>query len=119
MRRDEGRLAHGLEILCYEWERTRARASCSGDAAPVHPTQAPAFQRWEGGGARATRRRPAAPFARRCASGTGPTPSPLESRRLLGLGWTFEQVLTALVVPAALAAIAVLIKVWVSHSDAT
>ena len=88
MRRDEGRLAHGLEILCYEWERTRARDSCSGDAAPVHPTQAPAFQRWEGGGARATRRRPAPPFARRCASGTGPTPSPLESRRLLGLGWT-------------------------------
>ncbi|EGH34613.1 hypothetical protein PSYJA_38923, partial [Pseudomonas syringae pv. japonica str. M301072] len=36
-----------------------------------------------------------------------------------GLGWTFEQVLTALVVPAALAAIAVLIKGWVSHSDAT
>ncbi|KPC58327.1 4-hydroxybenzoate transporter [Pseudomonas amygdali pv. morsprunorum] len=38
---------------------------------------------------------------------------------LLGLGWSFEQVLTALVVPAALAAIAVLIKGWVSHSDAT
>ncbi len=38
---------------------------------------------------------------------------------LLGLGWTFEQVLTALVIPAALAAIAVLIKGWVSHSDAT
>ncbi|MBC3950731.1 MFS transporter [Pseudomonas folii] len=38
---------------------------------------------------------------------------------LLGLGWNFEQVLTALVVPAALAAIAVLIKGWVSHSDAT
>lgn len=38
---------------------------------------------------------------------------------LLGLGWTFEQVLTALVVPAALAALAILIKGWVSHSDAT
>ncbi len=38
---------------------------------------------------------------------------------LLGLGWNFEQVLTALVVPAVLAAIAVLIKGWVSHSDAT
>ncbi|WP_122666154.1 MFS transporter [Pseudomonas viridiflava] len=38
---------------------------------------------------------------------------------LLGLGWNFEQVLTALVVPAALAALAVLIKGWVSHSDAT
>ena len=38
---------------------------------------------------------------------------------LLGLGWNFEQVLTALVVPAALAAIAVLVKGWVSHSDAT
>ncbi|MCD5971625.1 MFS transporter [Pseudomonas quasicaspiana] len=38
---------------------------------------------------------------------------------LLGLGWNFEQVLTTLVVPAALAAIAVLIKGWVSHSDAT
>ena len=38
---------------------------------------------------------------------------------LLGLGWTVEQVLTALVIPAALAAIAVLIKGWVSHSDAT
>ncbi|MEG5263527.1 MFS transporter [Pseudomonas sp. JDS28PS106] len=38
---------------------------------------------------------------------------------LLGLGWNFEQVLTALVVPAALAALAILIKGWVSHSDAT
>ena len=38
---------------------------------------------------------------------------------LLGLGWSFEQVLTALVVPAALAALAILIKGWVSHSDAT
>ncbi|MCI8212913.1 4-hydroxybenzoate transporter [Pseudomonas sp. S25] len=38
---------------------------------------------------------------------------------LLGLGWNFEQVLTALVVPAALAALAVLVKGWVSHSDAT
>ncbi|WP_397453289.1 MFS transporter [Pseudomonas sp. NA-150] len=38
---------------------------------------------------------------------------------LLGLGWNFEQVLTALVVPAALAACAVLIKGMVSHADAT
>jgi AAHS family 4-hydroxybenzoate transporter-like MFS transporter len=38
---------------------------------------------------------------------------------LLGLGWNFEQVLTALVVPAALAALAILIKGQVSHSDAT
>ncbi len=38
---------------------------------------------------------------------------------LLGLGWNFEQVLTALVVPAALAAIAVVIKGLVSHADAT
>ncbi len=38
---------------------------------------------------------------------------------LLGLGWNFEQVLTALVIPAALASIAVLIKGWVSHADAT
>lgn len=38
---------------------------------------------------------------------------------LLGLGWNFEQVLTALVVPAALATLAVLIKGWVSHADAT
>ncbi|WP_440061516.1 MFS transporter [Pseudomonas syringae] len=38
---------------------------------------------------------------------------------LLGLGWNFEQVLTALVIPAALAALAILIKGWVSHSDAT
>jgi AAHS family 4-hydroxybenzoate transporter-like MFS transporter len=38
---------------------------------------------------------------------------------LLGLGWNFEQVLTALVIPAALAAVAVLIKGLVSHADAT
>jgi AAHS family 4-hydroxybenzoate transporter-like MFS transporter len=38
---------------------------------------------------------------------------------LLGLGWNFEQVLTALVVPAALATAAVLIKGLVSHADAT
>ncbi len=38
---------------------------------------------------------------------------------LLGLGWSFEQVLTALVVPAAVATAAVLIKGWVSHADAT
>ncbi|WP_060482469.1 MFS transporter [Pseudomonas sp. NBRC 111119] len=38
---------------------------------------------------------------------------------LLGLGWTFEQVLTALLVPAALAAVAVVIKGIVSHADAT
>ena len=38
---------------------------------------------------------------------------------LLGLGWNFEQVLTALVVPAALAALAILVKGWVSHCDAT
>ncbi|MBK4991095.1 MFS transporter [Pseudomonas sp. S36] len=38
---------------------------------------------------------------------------------LLGLGWTLEQVLTALLVPAALAAVAVVIKGIVSHADAT
>lgn len=38
---------------------------------------------------------------------------------LLGLGWSFEQVLTTLAVPAALAASAVLIKGLVSHADAT
>lgn len=38
---------------------------------------------------------------------------------LLGLGWSFEQVLTALVVPAALATLAVLVKGMVSHADAT
>ncbi len=38
---------------------------------------------------------------------------------LLGLGWNFEQVLTALVIPAALATFAVLVKGWVSHADAT
>lgn len=38
---------------------------------------------------------------------------------LLGLGWNFEQVLTALVVPAAIAATAVVIKGLVSHADAT
>jgi AAHS family 4-hydroxybenzoate transporter-like MFS transporter len=38
---------------------------------------------------------------------------------LLGLGWNFEQVLTALVIPAALATTAVLIKGFVSHADAT
>lgn len=38
---------------------------------------------------------------------------------LLGLGWNFEQVLTALVVPAASATCAVLIKGLVSHADAT
>ncbi|MFJ4143212.1 MFS transporter [Pseudomonas sp. NPDC089734] len=38
---------------------------------------------------------------------------------LLGLGWNFEQVLTALVIPAALAALAIVIKGWVSHADAT
>ncbi|MBB2495202.1 MFS transporter [Aquipseudomonas ullengensis] len=38
---------------------------------------------------------------------------------LLGLGWNFEQVLTALVVPAAIASVAVVIKGLVSHADAT
>lgn len=38
---------------------------------------------------------------------------------LLGLGWNFEQVLSALVVPAALATVAVVIKGLVSHTDAT
>lgn len=38
---------------------------------------------------------------------------------LLGLGWNFAQVLTALVVPAALATLAVLVKGYVSHADAT
>ena len=38
---------------------------------------------------------------------------------LLGLGWSFEQVLTALLLPAAVATIGVLVKGWVSHADAT
>ncbi|WEK32018.1 MAG: MFS transporter [Candidatus Pseudomonas phytovorans] len=38
---------------------------------------------------------------------------------LLGLGWNFEQVLTALLVPAGLAAVAVIVKGFVSHADAT
>ncbi|EKT4455687.1 MFS transporter [Pseudomonas putida] len=38
---------------------------------------------------------------------------------LLGLGWNFEQVLTALLVPAALATVGVVVKGLVSHSDAT
>lgn len=38
---------------------------------------------------------------------------------LLGLGWNFEQVLTALLVPAALATVAVIVKGLVSHADAT
>ncbi|EKT4566484.1 MFS transporter [Pseudomonas putida] len=38
---------------------------------------------------------------------------------LLGLGWTFEQVLTALLVPAALATMGVVVKGLVSHADAT
>lgn len=38
---------------------------------------------------------------------------------LLGLGWDFAQVLTALVIPAALATAAVFIKGMVSHADAT
>lgn len=38
---------------------------------------------------------------------------------LLGLGWNFEQVLTALIVPAAIATAAVVIKGMVSHADAT
>lgn len=38
---------------------------------------------------------------------------------LLGLGWSFEQVLTALLVPAALATVGVIVKGLVSHSDAT
>lgn len=38
---------------------------------------------------------------------------------LLGLGWNFEQVLTALLVPAALATVGVLVKGLVSHADAT
>lgn len=38
---------------------------------------------------------------------------------LLGLGWNFEQVLTALLVPAALATLGVIIKGLVSHADAT
>ena len=38
---------------------------------------------------------------------------------LLGLGWNFEQVLTALLVPAALATVGVIVKGLVSHADAT
>ncbi|WP_248918888.1 MFS transporter [Pseudomonas entomophila] len=38
---------------------------------------------------------------------------------LLGLGWSFEQVLTALLVPAVLATVGVVLKGLVSHADAT
>lgn len=38
---------------------------------------------------------------------------------LLGLGWNFEQVLTALLVPAALATVGGVVKGLVSHADAT
>lgn len=38
---------------------------------------------------------------------------------LLGLGWSFEQVLTALLVSAALATVGVVVKGLVSHADAT
>ncbi|WP_437883756.1 MFS transporter [Pseudomonas sp. LRF_L74] len=38
---------------------------------------------------------------------------------LLGMGWNFENVLTALIVPAAIASVAVVIKGLVSHADAT
>ncbi|MGU2293161.1 aromatic acid/H+ symport family MFS transporter, partial [Pseudomonas aeruginosa] len=38
---------------------------------------------------------------------------------LLGLGWNFEQVLSALVIPAAIATAAVIVKGLVSHADAT
>lgn len=38
---------------------------------------------------------------------------------LLGLGWNFEQVLTALLVPAGLATVGVVVKGLVSHADAT
>ncbi|EPJ8756760.1 TPA: MFS transporter [Pseudomonas putida] len=38
---------------------------------------------------------------------------------LLGLGWNFEQVLTALLVPAGLATVGVIVKGLVSHADAT
>ena len=38
---------------------------------------------------------------------------------LLGLGWDFQHVLSALVVPAAIATAAIIIKGLVSHSDAT
>lgn len=38
---------------------------------------------------------------------------------LLGLGWNFEQVLTALLVPAGLATVGVIVKGVVSHADAT
>lgn len=38
---------------------------------------------------------------------------------LVGFGWSFEQVLTALVVPATIAAVAIVIKGLVSHADAT
>jgi len=38
---------------------------------------------------------------------------------LLGLGWNFEQVLTALLVPAALGTVGVIVKGLVSHADAT
>lgn len=38
---------------------------------------------------------------------------------LLGLGWTFEEVLTALMLPAGIATAAILVKGLVSHADAT
>lgn len=38
---------------------------------------------------------------------------------LLGFGWTFEEVLTALMLPAGIATAAILVKGLVSHADAT
>ena len=38
---------------------------------------------------------------------------------LLGMGWNFEQVLSILVVPAAIATVAIVLKGVVSHADAT
>jgi AAHS family 4-hydroxybenzoate transporter-like MFS transporter len=43
----------------------------------------------------------------------------MDGRDAAGAGLEFEQVLTALVIPAALATAAVLIKGLVSHADAT
>ena len=48
-----------------------------------------------------------------------PLPASRMGATLLGLGWNFEQVLTALLVPAALATVGVIVKGLVSHADAT
>lgn len=49
------------------------------------------------------------------SAASAPSSAPGSGATLLGLGWNFEQVLTALVLPAALATAAVLLKVGQSR----